>query len=332
MTVLYVTSDQPQSGKTAICASIAADLADKGKTVLVMKQNVTNSDSDLDSYLKILSGSPLVKVHSSSFDISPNSSTKDMKSLLEELVNNEDVVLIEGTPNIEKTEVADFTEAVEAQILVVVGYKPNLTAENLVPFKTKFGNRLIGFIINGLTRYRKTTYETDLMPTMKTLDLVPLGAVPEDRIFLGVTVEELKSHLGGRYVTSTRADNELVKSVMVGGLGMDSGATYFGLRENKAVVVRGDRPDIQMSALETSTACMVLANGIHPIEYVVNEAELEGVPLISVESTTVNTMTSMERLLERSQFDHPGKLALFVELIRKHVDSDKIYSALGLSV
>ena len=56
--------------------------------------------------------------------------------------------------------------------------------------------------------------------------------------------------------------------------------------ENKAVIVRGDRPDLQMAALNTSTACIVLTKGVEPIEYVRYEAEQEEVSLIVVETDT----------------------------------------------
>ena len=65
----------------------------------------------------------------------------------------------------------------------------------------------------------------------------------------------------------------------MGGWGLDAGELYFGLRESKAVIVRGDRPDMQMAALTTPTTCMLLTQGIEPIEYVRNEAELEEVPI-----------------------------------------------------
>ena len=45
---------------------------------------------------------------------------------------------------------------------------------------------------------------------------------------------------------------------MVGGFGMDPGQYVFNTRNKKAVIVRGDRPDVQMSALETQMSCFIM--------------------------------------------------------------------------
>ena len=112
---------------------------------------------------------------------------------------------------------------------------------------------------------------------------------------------------------------------------MDNGVAYFGLRDNKAVIVRGDRPDIQMAALQTPTTCMLLTGGIEPIEYVLNEAELEQVPAMLVESGTLDTMSSLsDATRDAPRFDHPAKAERFAELVAGHVDLAPIYAGLGL--
>ena len=127
------------------------------------------------------------------------------------------------------------------------------------------------------------------------------------------------------------ADQALVEHVMVGGLGLDAGTLYFALHRNKAVVVRGDRPDVQMAALATPTACMVLTMGIDPIEYVLNEAELEEVPLMVVAPNTMETMDALATLQEGARFDHPAKLERMAEMVRRRVDVEAIERGMGMS-
>ena len=119
---------------------------------------------------------------------------------------------------------------------------------------------------------------------------------------------------------------------MVGGLGLDSGESYFSLRENKAVIIRGDRPDVQMAALATTTSCMVATNDVEPIEYVVNEAELDEVPIILVRDDTLTTMDSLNSLQQGVRFNHPPKLERFASLMTEHVNLDAIYGALDIDV
>ena len=114
-------------------------------------------------------------------------------------------------------------------------------------------------------------------------------------------------------------------------MGLDSGEVYFGTRDSKAVIVRGDRPDVQMSALTTSTLCLVLTGGIEPIEYVLYEAELEEVPVAVVPAETLDAMAALDGLSARARFDHPAKLERLSELVGGHVDVDALYGTLGVA-
>lgn len=49
----------------------------------------------------------------------------------------------------------------------------------------------------------------------------------------------------------------MVEHLMIGAMDVDSALTYFRRKPNKAVITGGDRPDIQLAALETSTKCTI---------------------------------------------------------------------------
>ena len=119
---------------------------------------------------------------------------------------------------------------------------------------------------------------------------------------------------------------------MVGGMGMDPGELYFGTKNNKAVIVRGDRPDVQLSALNTSTSCLVLTNGIEPIEYVKYEAELEKTPVMVVETNTLQTMDILNTLMDNTKFDHISKLLEFSQLLDSHLDLPNLYRNIGINI
>ncbi len=321
LAILYVASDRPGVGKTALCAALAHELRQHGKNAAVFKPVAASAgdDPDVAAYRELLGQSQAPE------------GPADVETSVAQLAERNDVVLVEGTSSAADNDAAKLTEALDAKVIAVARYGPDLDADDLAAFKATFGDRLIGFVVNSLTRYQGTSYKTELAPSIQARGLVPLGAIFEDRRLLGVTVGDLATHLDATYLNVCNSDDALVEHVMVGGMGLDSGEMYFGLRQHKAVVVRGDRPDIQMSALATPTACMVLANGIEPIEYVLNEAAQEEVPLISVQTDTLGTMESMNGLLDRARFDHPAKLERFVELLDEHVDTAAIYSAVGLT-
>lgn len=112
------------------------------------------------------------------------------------------------------------------------------------------------------------------------------------------SVGELAQHLGGEILNCPERSDELVENLMVGALSVDSGLDYFRRKTNKAVITRGDRPDIQMAALETSTKCLILTGAISPMPIVLHQATEKGVPIIVVKEDTISTLSQLEEALD----------------------------------
>ena len=105
---------------------------------------------------------------------------------------------------------------------------------------------------------------------------------------------------------------------------------YFGLLEQKAAIIRGDRPDMQMAALSTKTACLILTGGFSPNQYVVLQAEDKGVPIIVTNQDTIATMELLNNVESFSRFDHSEKLKEFVDLIEMNIDTKSILELINL--
>ena len=131
---------------------------------------------------------------------------------------------------------------------------------------------------------------------------------------------QLSEHLGGRFVACEEKSDALVEHLLVGGMGMDPGQLYFGLRENKAVIVRGDRPDLQMAALDTATACLILTGGKTPVQYIAHHAELRQTPMLATSASTLDTMELLHSIGDMASVHSPHKAQCFAELLEAHCD------------
>ena len=143
-------------------------------------------------------------------------------------------------------------------------------------------------------------------------------------------MDQLVQHLDGRFLNWEEKGDNLVEHFLVGGMFLDWGVLYFERFANKAVIVRGDRPDIQMAALQTPTSCMVLTGGHSPIQYVTYESGVTQVPLIQVQADTLSAAAALESLQEKALFDHPLKQEQFLELVSRHGNWEALYEALGV--
>jgi BioD-like phosphotransacetylase family protein len=319
MAVLAVVSDSPGAGKTAVSSALARLARDGGKTAAVYKPVGPAEDPDVAAYENLL-GQRMNGASRLTEGEAVGDSISGIRTSAGAMAEHNDLVVVELSSALSETDSARIAEALDARVVAVVGYRPDLEALEIIGATSVYGGRRAGVVINGLTRYKGHDTESRLLPSVEGAGVNVLGVIPEDRTLLGITVAEVADYLGGRNITDVDEMDRLVEHFQVGGLGLDRGTDYFDLLERKAVVVRGDRPDIQMPALRTPMACMMLTMGIEPIEYVLYEAEEQEVPIILVDQDTIPAMELLHGIHERARFDHPDKLARFTHLLKEHTD------------
>ena len=89
-------------------------------------------------------------------------------------------------------------------------------------------------------------------------------------------------------------------------------------------MVRGDRPDLQMAALTTSTSCLILTEGQHPIQYITYHAEQEEIPILLTQDSTLTTMDRLNTLGNHVTVHNDWKISRFVELIESYCSLSSI--------
>jgi len=73
----------------------------------------------------------------------------------------------------------------------------------------------------------------------------------------------------------------------------EAALSRFRKQINKAVITGGDRTDIQLAALETSTTCLILTGNLHPSPLIVKQAEEFGVAILLVPLNTIETVETV---------------------------------------
>ena len=342
MSVLYVASNHPRAGKTAVAVTLARKLSQDGKTVALFKPfspATEGGQPDPDAQaLRQASGAQGDASGDWPAAISPSETLQG--SVLDRALETSrqvgggaDVTVVEGLSGLHDTAGANslaLAEGLDARVVVVLGYSSGAVADEARTARNLFGNRLAGVIINGVTRYKVREVRDVQAPALEADGIRVLATIPEDRRLLGMSVEQLAEHLGGRFLSWEEKKDNFVEHFLIGGLVLDWGVLYFERFENKAVIVRGDKPDIQMAALTTPTSCIVLTAGQPPIQYVQYEAGQEEVPLIQVDTDTLETAEALESLQDKALFDHPVKQGQFMELMSQHGSWDAVYQSLGV--
>jgi hypothetical protein len=219
----------------------------------------------------------------------------------------------------------DVIDAVGAGVVVVLQYGEGLLKGALGGMGEGVRGKALGAVVNAVPGDRMARVEA-----MKPgLDLPVFGVLPLDRALMGISVDDLREGLGAEMVVTAPETSALVENVMVGANTLDSGLLYFGRKPNKAVVVRGERPDMQLAALETSTRCLILTGGIAPIDAVVRQADEKKVPLMVVDGDTHHTLSRLESIMQRPAFPRQDGLRRLDGLMAG-LDFKALYQAMGL--
>jgi hypothetical protein len=199
-----------------------------------------------------------------------------------------------------------LANATDGLILLVVRYGEELSA-----VAQEYGSRLAGVIVNGLPKYRAEDVDGTLAADLESSGTRLLGSIPDDRRMLAPRIGQVAEFLGGEFLNGEDQSDRLLENFLIGGLVLDWGPFYFSSRKNTGVIVRGDRPDVQIAAIQTDTTrALVLTKGVRPVEYVVYEAEQRGIPLVVVPGNTHDVAEQLENLQPEVEFDHADKLAV----------------------
>lgn len=229
-----------------------------------------------------------------------------------------------GAPMVEEWRRTDATATDDPNARVALVCSPS--SADPVQAAVALGDRLLGVIINAVPDHGRRQALTATVPAFEEQGIPVLGLLPEDRRMLAPTVGDVADHLGAELINRDDLDDPdealaaLVEHFMLGGLFLDTGVYVFGKHEQKAVIVRGDRPDLQMAALDTSTVCLVLTEGRLPVQYIVHHAALNQTPMLLVGRPTLETMEALHTIGERVTVHSAHKAQRAAELLSAHCD------------
>lgn len=357
MATLYVTSLAPGAGSTAVAASLVYLLARQGRAAPPAGAVPTGRDAPTGpgaqprkaAYVKplaVIEGAkpaadadavfckaalglpedisligPLV-VEPSAVAGGLGSLAAALKQRLLQVSAGKDAVVIDGLPAGASSAAAssELAGLADAEVVAVVRYRRGMDVAEVAALKERFGRRLLGVILNAVPPVSRRAARDETAPAIEAEGVRVLGVLPEERMLLGFTVAEYEARLGGRIINNHENAGEIVESILLGAMALDPAEYYYERKQNKALVTRGDRPDLQWTALESSTRCLILTQNIEPIPYVLNKAMDSSVPVLVVPRGTLDTIAAIETFVTRPTFHHPAKLSCFAGLLGKHLD------------
>ena len=324
MKIIQITGNQPGCGKSSIIGALALILRGQGNRVGYYKPFSLDDKKDEDTQFiagELLSQKTLLFPALHPSGTLDDQAAQAINANIQELTASCDTLLLEGpninadgSPSLLAHEVSELTGS---KLVLIQRWNKN------TPASIQSENTgCAGIIINSYPAHR-TNQVAEMIASNKDADCPIIGAIPDDRDMLSVTVQQIADHLQGTWFEDSEdpeTPGRLVKRFLIGGNIMDSGPNYFCRHDNQAVIARAERPDIHMASFKGNTKCVVMTGGGTPTEYVQIEARNLGIPLIIVNKGTIETAHSLEGLLAGSTCHSTQKIQHFRSLIETHLD------------
>jgi uncharacterized protein len=354
MKSLYVISVEPHSGKTAACLALGKRLQADGYCVHYMKPlslqpyRVAGKLADEDAAF----AKEVLGLDEEPWQLSPVVVTGDvlrrhLASPAEDLMNkikadskqiltNCEILLLEGAGTLREGYVMGLPPVtvaaeLESHVLALLRYHSEVQLlDDALAARARLGDAMCGVLINRVPDEAQRFVEELARPYLEKQGIPVFGVLPEASILEALTVQELINVLGAEILTNVLDPDALVENMTVGAMTVEAALSRFRRQKNKAVITGGDRTDIQLAALETSTTCLILTGHLRPSPMILKQADQFGVPVLLVRDNTMETIEKIERVFGKTRLGQASKLQHYEELLSEHADIKRLYAALGL--
>jgi hypothetical protein len=361
MKSLYITSVERYSGKTAACLALGMHFQADGYRVGYLKPlsmqpyripdpktgTIQIADEDAAFVKEVL------ELPAEPWELSPVVLTDEfleetlkagetpglldkIKAAYAQAVEGKDIMLLEGGGSLREGYVVglpttEVARQLASQVLVVVRYRGEVQIlDDVLAAQFRLGEALCGVILNRVYPEAQRFVTQTAIPFIEKKGIPVFGSLPDTRSLSALTVAELIKVLNAEVLTKYVREQALVENLTVGAMTADTALSRFRKYANKAVITGGDRTDIQLAALETSTTCLVLTGNLRPSPLVVKQAEEFGVAVLLVRTNTMETIEAIERVFGKTRLGETAKLKQFQTMMDERCDYARLYQKIGL--
>jgi len=357
MKSLFVTSVEPFIGKTAVCVALGRRLQADGYRVGYLKPVSTQPWRTPDGRLADEDAAFICEALGLGGDCTQLTPVIITPALLRQRLEGEagedltpkireaagragagkDVLLLEGGSSLREGYAMGLSnvrlaEVLGAPVMVLARYHSDAQlVDDLLASRARLGRQMFGGILNQVPAEAFEFVEGIARPFLEKEGIQVLGVLPAVRRLSALSVGDLVRRLEAEVLTQRFDPQALVENFSVGAMTIEAALSRFRRQQNKAVITGGDRTDIQLAALETSTVALILTGNLQPSPVILQQAEALGVPVLLVKENTMETVNRIEQAYGKTRLAEPEKLEAFMKLMDERVNVKAIYAALGLS-
>jgi BioD-like phosphotransacetylase family protein len=285
MADLLLLSPEARSGKTAIAAGLAERLRVSNHALALKRlPGDVNADTDGALFATLARASP------------DSAGAKKGSRLIEAPA---------GDPR------PFLDEQRGTRAIVVAGGSKQVAA--VLDYCQAVGDRLVGVVLNKVPTRRTEAIRADA----RNAGINVVAVLPEDRVLAAPILGDVALALSAKleHFSNGTALRPLDRPV-IATISADPGQAHFARYDASAVIVRSDKPDLQLAAINAGATCLIVTGGLPILSYVLDRAAEDEIPLLRTSLDTTATVKAIEEMFAAAPF--PGgdaKLQRIVALL-----------------
>jgi hypothetical protein len=167
-----------------------------------------------------------------------------------------------------------------------------------ITFSRSIGDRMLGAVLNRVPSRRGEAFAAEI----EAAGLRVLFSLPEDRALATPTLSSVSQALNATSMFFDSNGDMPLDRLAIAPISADPGQGYFARTEANAVIVRSDKPDLQLAALNVGASCLIVTGGLPILGYVLERAEADEIPLLTTSMDTMETVKVIEGLYAAQPF------------------------------
>lgn len=253
-----------------------------------------------------------------------------------------DLVVIEGTGHAGVGSVFDLSNAhvakmLDAKVVIVtlggIGNPIDEVALNQCLFE-RHGVEVLGVIANKVLPAKLEQTEYYLKKALLRMDIPLLGVIPYTPRLTWPTVRQMADTMKAQVVNGEDHLDNAIADVVIGAMTPHNALSF--IRDQVLLVVPGDRDDLVLAAAsmdvlrdDVNLAGILFTGGMLPQAQTLDLLSRTHIPVLSVKSSTYETASRVNKLTVKIQVSDEEKIRLATEMVRDHVDLQRIWDDLG---
>jgi len=356
MAGLYIASTAPRAGKSLLALSLGVLLQRSGLSVGYMKplgqrpqtheelqgdadalviQEVLGQSVPADVLTPVMLPRNLHGLGLAEREQENDRALARIRSAYRQISQAKDITLVSGTASFPaagrfaRVDGMRLARELDLKVLFVERYTGQVTFDELLILKDLLGQVQIGLVLNDVPEKEMRGVHTLLRPWLEGQGITVHGVFNHDPGLAAMRVSDLAYGLDGRIAAGNDQAGRMVTGFLLGTMQVDNFMLHLRGHAHCAVIVDGDRADLQLAALNAKTPCIILAGNIIPSELVQAKAEAAGVTLIMVREDTYSVARSMSRILRSKKLRDLDQIRLAVALVEQNLNTESILRTLG---